>query len=91
MAALMETTMNYHLDPSRGGSKPSTFGTIGVLRRKFDSRPIQIHDLRGLESEFDIHTHSFQIHDWKPGTTSLDSNDVKQIIYPETEELIKSM
>lgn len=91
MAAVVETTMNYYLDPSKGGSGPGYFGTAGVLRRKFDTHPIRVHDVRGLESEFDIHTHAFQICEWNPSTTSLDSNDIKQTMYREAEELIKRM
>ncbi|KAI0424837.1 hypothetical protein F5Y09DRAFT_353028 [Xylaria sp. FL1042] len=89
MAAVVEATMNYYLDPSKGGSGPSTFGTAGILRRKFDAHPIQVHNVRGLESEFDIHTHTFQICEWNPSTTSLDSNNIKQTIYREAKELIK--
>jgi hypothetical protein len=91
MAAVVETTMNYHLDPSKGGATACTFGTVGVLRRKFDSHPIQVYDLRGQENEFNIHTHAFQPCKWKLSTTSLEDDDIKQIIYPEAEEFVKKM
>ncbi|KAI0968554.1 hypothetical protein F4678DRAFT_464168 [Xylaria arbuscula] len=90
MAVAVETTMNYYLDPSQGGTQTSTtFGTVGVLRRKFDTRPIRISDLRGWESEFNIHTHSFQPCKWRPGTESLELNVIKQTIYHEAEEFVK--
>ncbi|GAP92237.1 putative GA4 desaturase family protein [Rosellinia necatrix] len=91
MAGVVETTMNYHLDPSRGGARACSFGTVGVLRRKFDTQAIQIQDLRGRENEFDIHTHAFQLCKWKPSTTSLDSRDIEGILYAEAEELVKKI
>ncbi|KAJ3575844.1 hypothetical protein NPX13_g3889 [Xylaria arbuscula] len=91
MTAVIKTTMNYYLDPSKGGSGPGTFGTVGVLRRKFDAHHIQVQDLRGLENDLDIHTHTFQICQWKPTTTSLDSHDIKQNMYHEAEELIRNV
>ncbi|KAI1123681.1 hypothetical protein F5Y10DRAFT_285783 [Nemania abortiva] len=91
MGTVVETTMNYHLDPSKGGAKTCTFGTVGVLRRKFDTHTIQVNDLRGREKEFDIHTHAFQPSKWKPSTASLDSRDITQTLYPEAEEFIKTI
>ncbi|KAI1421926.1 hypothetical protein F5Y12DRAFT_787130 [Xylaria sp. FL1777] len=91
MAAVIETTMNYYLDPSKGGAEMTTFGTVGVLRRKFDNHAIQVNDLRGCESEFDIHTHAFQPCRWNPSTASLDSDEIKQLLYPEAEEFVKTI
>ncbi len=91
MAVVVKTAMNYYLDPSKGGTGTTTFGTVGVLRRKFDTHAIKINDLRGRENEFDIHTHAFQLCRWKPSTASLDSGEIKQILYPEAEELVKTM
>ncbi|KAI0440508.1 hypothetical protein F4803DRAFT_577571 [Xylaria telfairii] len=91
MTAIIETTMNYYLDPSKGGSEACSFGTVGVLRRKFDTHAIQVNDLRGRENEFDIHTHAFQPCKWKPSTESLESGDIKRILYPEAEEFVKTI
>ncbi|KAI0406923.1 hypothetical protein F4802DRAFT_595927 [Xylaria palmicola] len=91
MATMLETTMNYHLDPSLGGVKMSSFGTVGVLRRKFDPHNIQVHDLRGQENEFNLHTHSFQLCRWKPSIASIDWQDFQQTIYPEAEAFVKKI
>ncbi|KAI8954376.1 hypothetical protein F4801DRAFT_587491 [Xylaria longipes] len=91
MATVVETTMNYYLDPSKGGAETCSFGTVGVLRRKFDTHTIQVNDLRSQESEFHIHTHAFQPVKWKPSTASLDSNDIERILYPEAEEFVKTI
>ncbi|KAI1171510.1 hypothetical protein F4777DRAFT_593783 [Nemania sp. FL0916] len=90
MATAIETTMNYYLDPFKGGTHGG-FGTVGVLRRKFDTHSIRITDLRGLEDQFDIHTHSFQASKWKPSITSLDPDDIKRIVFPEVEEFVKKI
>ncbi|TRX93710.1 hypothetical protein FHL15_005386 [Xylaria flabelliformis] len=91
MAATVETSMNYYLDPSKGGTETYSFGTVGVLRRKFDTQAIHVNDLRGLESEFDIHTHAFQPCKWKPSTESLNSSDIIKVVYPEAEEFVKTI
>ncbi|KAI0416283.1 hypothetical protein F5X98DRAFT_344071 [Xylaria grammica] len=91
MAAIVETSMNYYLDPSKGGTEKCTFGTVGNLRRKFESHSIQVNDLRGREAEFDIHTHAFQLCRWRPSSTLLESDDIKRTLYPEAEEFIKSI
>ncbi|KAI0544549.1 hypothetical protein F4679DRAFT_564553 [Xylaria curta] len=91
MATVVETFMNYHLDPSKGGAETCSFGTVGVLRRKFDTQAIHVNDLRGRENEFDIHTHAFQLCKWKPSTLSLDSSEIVQVLYPEAEEFVKTI
>ncbi|KAI0426232.1 hypothetical protein F5Y09DRAFT_334319 [Xylaria sp. FL1042] len=91
MATTIETTMNYYLDPSKGGTYTSTFGTVGVLRRKFDTHTIQIDDIRGRENEFHINTHAFQPCKWKPSIASLESSEIKQRLYLEAEEFLKTI
>ncbi|KAJ2987203.1 hypothetical protein NUW58_g4636 [Xylaria curta] len=83
--------MNYYLDPSKGGAETCTVGTVGVLRRKFDTHAIQVNNLRGRENEFNIHTHAFQPCTWEPSTVSLDSDEIKKLIYPEAEEFVKKI
>jgi len=91
MTAVVDTTMNYYLEAPSGGKENATFGTVGVLRRKFDNQHIQVKDMRGREDQFNIHTHAFQVGKWEPSTTSLEDDDIKRIIYPEAEEYIKKM
>ncbi|KAI0395640.1 hypothetical protein F5Y17DRAFT_474172 [Xylariaceae sp. FL0594] len=91
MEDVVNTTMNYYLDPCKGGQKHCTFGTVGVLRRKFDNHSIQVQDVRGREDEFDIHTHAFQLGRWRPSTDSLLEGDIKETIYREAEEYVKQV
>ncbi|KAI1813345.1 hypothetical protein GGS20DRAFT_599346 [Poronia punctata] len=91
MAAAVDTTMNYHLDPAMGGMKNVTFGTVGVLRRKFDNHPIKVTDLRGREADFKIHANAFEVCRWKPSTDSLEDDEIKKIVFPEAEEFIKKV
>ncbi|KAI0159792.1 hypothetical protein GGR57DRAFT_490730 [Xylariaceae sp. FL1272] len=92
MAVMTHTTMNYYLDPSKGGVRTCTFGTAGVLRRKFDTQPIQVQNARGREEMFnDIHSRAFRFCKWKPSTESLDAKDIKTTVYQEAEEFVKKM
>ncbi|KAI1269044.1 hypothetical protein F5Y18DRAFT_373436 [Xylariaceae sp. FL1019] len=92
MAAMVHTSMNYYLDPSKGGVRNCTFGTAGVLRRKFDTQPIQVQDVRGREDMFhDIHTRAFQLCKWKPSTEALDPNAIETIVRREAEEFVKKI
>ena len=85
----VETTINYYLDPSKGGISWYTPGTAMILRRKFDTRPVTINDMRGHEGEFDIHKQSFQLCEYKTACINITDEEVKRIMYPEAEALLK--
>ena len=88
----VETTLNYYLDPSKGGHNWFQVGVVDYYRRKFDVRPVQIHDIRGKESRFQLDNHGFQ--HCKHVSVEDDFDDdarIKRDVYPETEQLIKEM
>ena len=89
---VVNANLNFYLDPSQGGKDSFAIGTAGAYRRKFDSRPVQLHDARGYESEFSIDTHGFQYYK-RPSTEKdfTDDGQVKGVAYPEAVQLIKDV
>jgi hypothetical protein len=87
----VKTTINYYLDPSKGGITWYTLGSAMILRRKFDTQPVTINDMRGREKEFEIHKHSFQLCEYKTACKNITDEEVKRIMYPEAEALLKKV
>jgi hypothetical protein len=87
----VKTKMNYYLDPSNGGITHYTSGTAKILRRKFDTHPVVIHDIRGQEEKFKLTPNAFQFCNWTPPKTDLSEDEVRSKVYPEAQEYIKSM
>jgi hypothetical protein len=87
----VETKLNYYLDPSLGGITWYTPGTAMTVRRKFDTRPVRIHDMRGREDDFDINKQSFQLSKFTTKATEFIDEEIKRVTYPEIEDLLKKV
>lgn len=86
----IDTTLNYYLDPALGGHSSFEAGTAGYYRRKFDERPVQIHDIRGHAGDFNISTQGFQLVAHSSAEKGyISDGEVKRIVYPEVEKLLK--
>lgn len=57
---VVKSTLNYYLDPSKGGYESFYFGTLGEKRRAFEYIECEIEDIRGREEGFELDTHGFQ-------------------------------
>lgn len=88
---VVETTLNYYLDPSLGGITHYTPGSAGVYRRKFDPRTVQIRDIRGHEDEFDIHKQSFQLCNFTTAAKEFTDEEIRGVMYPEVGEFLKNV
>lgn len=89
---VVNTTLNYYLDPSRGGHTSYQIGVSDYYRRKFDSHPVQIHDIRGREDEFSLETHGFQHCKHVSAEKDFNSDEqIRAIVYPEVEQLLKDV
>jgi hypothetical protein len=89
---VVQTTLNYYLDPRFGGHSEFVPGTAGAYRRAFDAQPVQISDIREREAEFSLSTSGFQL--YKHTSVEKDFRDeelVKSVVYPETEKLLKKV
>ncbi|KAK3645158.1 Vacuolar protein sorting-associated protein 21 [Elasticomyces elasticus] len=84
---------NYYLDASHGGGdtviRP---GTVYNQLRRHDGHVVQVHDIRGHESQFNLDTHGFQL--VQPRSVEDEFEDVekvKQEVYAEIIELLKQV
>lgn len=88
----VKTTLNYYLDPSQGGHTSYQIGVADYFRRKFDTHEVNINDVRGHEKEFQLDKNGFQY--GRHHSVEKEFNDdaqVKRLVYPETEDLIKDV
>ncbi len=79
------------MDVKDGGHDHYVTGTAKYYRRKFDVRPVKITNIRGSHiDDFDISTQGFQfVESPTVGGDFTDTEFVKRVVYPETEELLK--
>ena len=88
----IHTTLNYYLDLALGGHSSFEAGTVGYYRRKFDERPVQVRDIRGRAGDFNISKQGFQLVQHTSAERDYaDDEQVKRIVYPEVEELLKKV
>lgn len=88
----VQTTLNYYLDPSQGGHTSYQIGVSDYYRRKFDPHPAQIQDIRGREADFNLEKHGFQHHKHTSAEKDFDRDEqVKRVVYPEVEQLLKGV
>lgn len=90
----IKATLNYYLEPEKGGYEAFWFGTVGEKRRPFEYVEVPITDMRGHEQEFKLDTHGFEYIKVSSKLSPEDTNSyerIEEVYYPECEELIKSM
>ncbi|KIW94547.1 uncharacterized protein Z519_04523 [Cladophialophora bantiana CBS 173.52] len=87
---VVQSTLNYYLDPSKGGVKEFYPSTAGAFRRKHDPHPIQIADIGGFEEEFNLDKQGFAIlqHETEEKQFT-DDEEVKERLFSEITELLK--
>jgi hypothetical protein len=66
-------------------------GTAGYQRRKFDTRPTTIHDLRGQEKEFTLEENGFVVlqANWSEEDVEDTPEHIQNVVFPETIEKVK--
>lgn len=88
----VNTTLNYYLDPSKGGHTRYQIGVAEYFRRKFDPHEVQVHNIRGREDQFSLATSGFQYRQHVSAEKDFKSDgEVKRVVYPEIEQLIKDV
>lgn len=87
--AVVETTINYFDLSNERVFYP---GTAGYQRRKFDVKPIQIHDLRGREDDFTLDKNGFQVLKglWSESDVQDEPEHIQNVVFPETIEAVKN-
>lgn len=66
-------------------------GTAGYQRRKFDTRPTTISDLRGHEQDFTLEKNGFMVlkADWSEEDVEDTPEHIRDVVFPETIEKVK--
>lgn len=89
---VVRTTLNYYLDPSQGGEAVYYPGTAGDKRRKHNPREVDVMDIRGNEEDFSLDKQGFQVVDWPSAEKAFDDDHkIKQVYYPDCENLLRKM
>lgn len=88
---VIEADINYWLESPTGQPYSVIYpGTAGSRRLEWDTRKVQVTDLRGREDEFDIDKNGFQIVPFTTEEKAYDDDErIKQSVYPEAVELIR--
>lgn len=55
------TTLNYHLEPERGGAKVWCPGTVRDKRRPHEHQEVTVHNIRGHEDEYTLDKQGFAV------------------------------
>jgi hypothetical protein len=88
----IDTKLNHYLDPKLGGHDHYVTGIASYYRRKFDERPVKIHNIRGREREFNLNDQGFQFYESPTvGGDFKDNHRVVKEVYPETVRLLKEV
>ncbi|KAF2095185.1 hypothetical protein NA57DRAFT_59925 [Rhizodiscina lignyota] len=88
----VNTTLNYYLDPAKGGHESMQLGTAGYFRLKYNEQPVQIHDLRGRENQFNLADNAFQHRRHVSSEKDFSDDDaIKNTYYKEIEQLLKEV
>ena len=89
--SVIEADLNF-FDPSYDTSKTWFPGTLGSYRRKWDTKKVLIHDIRGHESQLHLDRHGFQLAQCTSTEDQwFEEEQIKTIWYPEVAHLLKEM
>ncbi|OAP55149.1 hypothetical protein AYL99_10849 [Fonsecaea erecta] len=89
---VVQGTMNYYLDPSKGGFTDFYPQTAGYFRRKYDPHPVQVADIRGIEKEFSLDKHGFAVVQHESEEKDFtDDEQVKNRIFAEVAKLLQGV
>ncbi|PMB65588.1 hypothetical protein BM221_008949 [Beauveria bassiana] len=89
---MVQATLNFYLEPEKGGHAYFSVGTAGSYRRKFDQKSVEITDINGLEQDYTLETHGFQFcKQILSEKTFQDEVIIRSTVYGETESLIKNI
>lgn len=87
---VVQTIVRYYRDLDPGEKVYSVAGTAGAYLRPTNEHDVQIHDFRDKESDFNLDNAGFQLFQHSSQEKAFtDEEKIKEVVYPETEELLK--
>ncbi|KIX93997.1 uncharacterized protein Z520_10334 [Fonsecaea multimorphosa CBS 102226] len=90
---VVQSTINYYLDPSKGGATDFYPQTASAFRRKFEQYPVQVTDIRGLDKEefnLDKEGFTFVQHESEEKEFA-DDDEVKDRLFREAADILKGV
>lgn len=89
MPGTVKTSLNYH--PATG-CQQINLGSVDMFRRAFDTRQVEVNDIRGRESDFNLDIHGFRLHRHASEHIPLtDPITVAEAMYSETAAMLQRM
>lgn len=86
---MVNTTLNYQLE---GAANYFHAGTVGHYMRKFDTRNVQIADMRTCDEQFSLDKQGFELHGFHSAEQSFEDDvRIQSVVYPEVAELLKKV
>ena len=72
----LRSTLNYHLEPERGGAKVWVPGTVQDKRRPHEHVDATIENIRGHEADFSVDKQGFEVGPFSTSATDFSDKDV---------------
>nr|POE53252.1 hypothetical protein CFP56_28474 [Quercus suber] len=89
---VVETSLNFYLDPAKGGHTSYQVGTASYFRRKYEEHNVSIHDIRDCVDQYTLDIQGFQHRKHTSAERDfVDDDQVRRVVYPETEQLLKDL
>lgn len=90
--SVVTTSLNYYLEPSKGGHTEYYTGVSDYYRREFDAHEVQVEDARPRKEEFKLDIQGFQHASHSSVEKTFDVFDrIREVAYPEVEALVKDI
>ncbi|KAE8155346.1 hypothetical protein BDV25DRAFT_135095 [Aspergillus avenaceus] len=88
---VVQTTLNYCY-PEAFTDEKMQLGIIGGMRMNYDTRAVEIQDVRGQEGSYSLDVHGFQFLN-RPSayTAAFDEGSVRDTMYSEAEGILKQI
>lgn len=88
----LRTTLNYHLEPHRGGATDWCPGTVQDKRRPHEHQDATITNIRGREAEFTLDKQGFEVGPFATSVTEVDDDtDLTGQYYQDVAAHVKKM
>ena len=87
----VQTTLYYYKDPGDGSPPaPSYIGKPETYERPSEATNVVVSDIRGSEANYDLDRNGFQFYKHASVEKAFgDDEHIKQVYYPETEQLLR--
>ena len=88
----VQTILNYHLEPERGGEAVWCPGTVRDKRRPHEHAEVTVTNIRGRESEFSLDKQGFHVGPFQASVGDCGEDaEFRRLYYPEVAAHLQKM